>query len=111
MNLNWKDIKEKVKKTFNEDKAIAIKLEKNVKRAAEDLESGKVFHDDEAAENLKNSVIDMAKIAGMAGIFVLPGGAAGLVAIRQMLKSREAEKLGIKNLLTLTDLSTEEVKK
>lgn len=114
MNFSWdhavvdlKELKEKVRKTFQEDKTIAVKLEKNVKRALEDLESGKVFHDDESAENFKNAVTDMAKIVGMTGIFLLPGGAPGLVAIRKLLKSREAEKLGIKNLLTLTDLGTE----
>lgn len=109
--ISWQKIKKSLKETFEEDKAIVHELHKNAKRAIEDLESGKVFHDDEAAENLKNAVTDLAKIAGMAGIFALPGGAAGLVALRTLLKSKEAEKLGIKNLLTLTDIHIEKLHK
>jgi hypothetical protein len=66
------------------------------------LQSGKVFTDDHAAENLKNTIMDSLKAAGMTGIFLLPGGSVGLVALRKMLKSKEAKKLGITNLLTLT---------
>lgn len=92
----------KMREEFKKNKEVAKELGHNAKQALEDLQSGKVFVDDEAAKNLKNSVLDSLKAAGMTGIFMLPGGLIGLVALRKVLKRKEAKMLGIQNLLTLT---------
>lgn len=91
-----------MRESFKKNKVVAKELGHNAKQALEDLQSGKVFTDDEAAKNLKNSVLDSLKAAGMTGIFMLPGGLIGLVALRKVLKRKEAKMLGIQNLLTLT---------
>lgn len=97
-----KDGGKKMREEFKKNKKVAKELGGNAKQALEDLQSGKVFVDDEAAKNLKNAVLDSLKAAGMTGIFMLPGGLIGLVALRRVLKRKEAKMLGIQNLLTLT---------
>lgn len=97
-----KDGNKKMRKEFKKNKKVAKELGFNAKQALDDLQSGKVFVDDEAAKNLKNAVLDSLKAAGMTGIFMLPGGLIGLVAFRKLLKRKEAKMLGIQNLLTLT---------
>jgi hypothetical protein len=97
-----KESGKKMRVELNKNKKVAKELGANAKKALEDLQSGKVFTDDEAAKNLKNSILDSLKAAGMTGIFMLPGGLIGLVALRRVLKRKEAKMLGIQNLLTLT---------
>lgn len=97
-----KDGGKKMREEFKKNKEVAKELGFNAKQALDDLQSGKVFVDDEAAKNLKNAVLDSLKAAGMTGIFMLPGGLIGLVALRKVLKRKEAKMLGIQNLLTLT---------
>ena len=94
--------RQKFRKEMAKNKQIAIGLKDNASEALHDLKSGKVFHDDEAAQNLKNTLGDTLKAVGMTGIFLLPGGSIGLIALRKLLKSKEAKALGIENLLTLT---------
>lgn len=101
----------KMREEFMKNKKVAHELGGNAKKALEDLQSGKVFTDDEAAKNLKNAVLDSLKAAGMTGIFMLPGGLIGLVALRKVLKRKEAKMLGIQNLLTLTIEESEKVVK
>ncbi|HYG52749.1 MAG TPA: hypothetical protein VD905_17720 [Flavobacteriales bacterium] len=98
----------KLKVELAKNKKAAIKLKDNAQDALSDLKSGKVFTDDDAAKNLKNTLTDTLKAVGMTGIFILPGGSIGLIALRKMLRSKEAKALGIENLLTLT---IEEAKK
>lgn len=98
----WLKAKKNIRVELQNGKLIAGNLRRNSEKALIDLQSGKVFHDDEAAENFKNTLIDTMKAAGMTGIFLLPGGYIGLVAIRRLLNTKEAKKLGIENLLTLT---------
>lgn len=98
----WKNAKKNIRRELRKSKEVAGDLRENAERALHDLQSGKVFSDDKAAENLKNTLLDSVKAAGMTGIFLLPGGSVGLVALRKLLKSKEAKKLGIENLLTLT---------
>lgn len=99
--------KEKMKAGFKKNKVIAGELKSNAETALHDLRTGKVFSDDEAAGNLKNTITDSLKVVGMTGIFMLPGGAVGLVALRKLLQSDQAHHLGIENLLTLTIESAE----
>ncbi|HLP13714.1 MAG TPA: hypothetical protein VK177_17405 [Flavobacteriales bacterium] len=103
-----KNGRSKLKVELAKNKQTAIKLKDNAQDALGDLKSGKVFTDDEAAKNLKNTLTDTLKAVGMTGIFILPGGSIGLIALRKMLRSKEAKALGIENLLTLT---IEEAKK
>ena len=98
----WLKAKKNIRIELRNGKLIAGNLRRNSEKALIDLQSGKVFHDDEAAENFKNTLIDTMKAAGITGIFLLPGGYIGLVAIRKLLNTKEAKKLGIENLLTLT---------
>ncbi len=101
----------KMREEFTKNKKVAKSLGAEAKKALDDLQSGKVFTDDEAAKNLKNAVLDSLKAAGMTGIFMLPGGLIGLVALRKVLKRKEAKMLGIQNLLTLTIEESEKVVK
>jgi hypothetical protein len=103
-----KNGRSKLKIELAKNKQTAIKLKDNAQDALGDLRSGKVFTDDEAAKNLRNTLTDTLKAVGMTGIFILPGGSIGLIALRKMLRSKEAKALGIENLLTLT---IEEAKK
>lgn len=106
-----KDSGKKMREEFKKNKKVAKSLGAEARKALEDLQSGKVFTDDEAAKNLKNAVLDSLKAAGMTGIFMLPGGLIGLVALRKVLKRKEAKMLGIQNLLTLTIEESEKVVK
>lgn len=106
-----KESGKKMRVELNKNKKVAKELGANAKKALEDLQSGKVFTDDEAAKNLKNSILDSLKAAGMTGIFMLPGGLIGLVALRKVLKRKEAKMLGIQNLLTLTIEESEKAAK
>lgn len=101
----------KLKIELAKNKKIAIGLKDNAQDALHDLKSGKVFTDDNAAKNLKNTLTDTLKAVGMTGIFILPGGSIGLLALRKMLKSKEAKALGIENLLTLTIEEAEKLAK
>lgn len=98
----WQNAKKNIRKELKKSKIVAGELRSNAEQALHDLQNGKVFTDDHAAENLKNTLVDSLKAAGMTGIFLLPGGTVGLVALRKLLKSKEAKKLGVENLLTLT---------
>ena len=98
----WKKAKLNLRNEFRKNKEVAIELRNNAEQALRDIQSGKVLTDDHAAKNLKNTLVDTVKAAGMTGIFLLPGGSIGLVAIRKLLKSKEAKQIGIENLLTLT---------
>ena len=100
--------RKKLKEEIKKNKEIASELRSNAEEALMDLKSGRVFSDDEAAKNLKNTLTDSLKVAGMTGIFILPGGSVGLVALRKLLRSKEAKSMGIEKLLTLT---IEEAKK
>lgn len=102
IGARWKSAKSKMRIEFKKNKEVAVDLGYNAKQALQDLQNGKVFTDDEAAKNLKNTLMDSVKAAGMTGIFLLPGGSVGLIALRKLLKSKEAKKIGIENLLTLT---------
>ncbi|MFN3342430.1 MAG: hypothetical protein ACK40M_07020 [Flavobacteriales bacterium] len=95
-------MRKNLSKEFRKSKVVAGDLRHNAEQALTDLRTGKVFTDDQALENLRNTLGDSLKAAGMTGIFILPGGSVGLIALRKMLKSKPAEKLGIENLLTLT---------
>jgi len=103
-------MRKNLSKEFRKSKVVAGDLRHNAEQALTDLRTGKVFTDDHALENLRNTLGDSLKAAGMTGIFILPGGSVGLIpggsvgliALRKMLKSKPAEKLGIENLLTLT---------
>ena len=106
-----KESGKKMRVELNKNKKVAKELGANAKKALEDLQSGKVFTDDEAAKNLKNSILDSLKAAGMTGIFMLPGGLIGLVALRKVLKRKEAKMLVIQNLLTLTIEESEKAAK
>lgn len=97
-----KDVRKNLGNELRKGRVVAGDLRENAEQALKDLSTGKVFTDDHSAENLKNTLIDTVKAAGMTGIFLLPGGSVGLVALRKMLKTKPAEKLGIENLLTLT---------
>lgn len=98
----WKKAKGNLRKELKKSKVVAGELRSNAEQALHDLQNGKVFTDDHAAENFKNTLVDSLKAAGMTGIFLLPGGSVGLLALRKLLKSKEAKKLGVENLLTLT---------
>jgi hypothetical protein len=102
INAKWKKAKVNLRKEFKKNREVAIELRHNAEQALHDIKSGKVLNDDEAARNLKNTLVDTVKAAGMTGIFLLPGGSIGLIALRKMLKSKEARTIGIENLLTLT---------
>ena len=102
LRFRFKKVRKNLGEELRKSKEVAGDLKDNAEKALHDLQSGKVFTDDHAAENLKNTIMDSLKAAGMTGIFLLPGGSVGLVALRKMLKSKEAKKLGITNLLTLT---------
>lgn len=103
--------RDKLKVEMAKNKQIAIELKDNAQEALHDLKSGKVFTDDDAAQNLKNTLGDTLKAVGMTGIFLLPGGSIGLIALRKMLRSKEAKALGIENLLTLTIEEAEKLAK
>jgi hypothetical protein len=92
----------KLKVELAKNKKVAIELRENAEDALQDLKSGRVFSDDDAAKNFKNTLGDTLKAVGMTGIFILPGGSIGLIALRKMLRSKEAKALGIEKLLTLT---------
>jgi hypothetical protein len=92
----------KMKVEFKKSKVVAGELKVNAEHALHDLRTGKVFTDDKAAANLKNTLADSLKVVGMTGIFLLPGGSVGLIALRKLLRSKEAKYLHIENLLTLT---------
>jgi len=115
IGARWKSAKSRMRIEFKKNKEVAVDLGHNAQQALQDLQSGKVFTDDEAARNLKNTLMDSVKAAGMTGIFLLPGGSVGLIALRKLLKSKEAKKIGIENLLTLTveesELANSEKKK
>lgn len=95
-------LKEKMRQTFHRDKEIALELKNNSCKALEDLQSGKVFEDDMAAENLRDSLEDVLKVLGMAALFILPGGSIGLIAIRKLLQTDLAAKAHVEKLLTLS---------
>jgi hypothetical protein len=99
---------QKMKVEFKKSKVVAGELKVNAEHALHDLRTCKVFTDDKAATNLKNTIGDSLKVVGMTGIFMLPGGSVGLIALRKLLRSKEAKYLHIENLLTLT---IEEAKK
>jgi hypothetical protein len=101
----------KLKDELAKNKKVAIGLKENAEDALQDLKSGRVFTDDDAAKNLKNTLTDTLKAVGMTGIFILPGGSIGLIALRKMLRSKEAKALGIENLLTLTIEEAEKLAK
>jgi hypothetical protein len=101
----------KLKVELSKNKKAAIALKDNAQDALQDLKTGKVFTDDDAAKNLKNTLTDTLKAVGMTGIFILPGGSIGLIALRKMLRSKEARALGIENLLTLTIEEAEKLEK
>ncbi len=103
--------RKKLKSELARNKQMAIGLKDNAQDALMDLKSGKIFTDDKAAKNLKNTLTDTLKAVGMTGIFILPGGSIGLIALRKMLKSKEAKALGIENLLTLTIEEAEKLEK
>lgn len=94
--------KKKLREEMARNKHVAIELKDNAQEALHDLRTGKVFTDDAAAQNLKNTLGDTLKAVGMTGIFLLPGGSVGLIALRKMLRSKGAKALHIENLLTLT---------
>lgn len=98
----FKTGRKKLKEELGRNKQIAIELKDNANEALHDLKSGKVFTDDAAAQNFKNTLTDTLKAVGMTGIFLLPGGSVGLIALRKMLRSKGAKALHIENLLTLT---------
>lgn len=102
LRSKFSTVRKNLGRELRKSKEVAGELRGNAEQALYDLRTGKVFTDDESAENLKNTLVDTVKAAGMTGIFLLPGGSVGLVALRKMLKSKPAEKLGIENLLTLT---------
>lgn len=101
---NWNQLKSKL----GEDIVAAYEIKKNIQQAIDDLDSGKVFEDDEAAENMKNTLLDLAKIVGQTALFVLPGGSIGIVAIRRFLLTEKAKKMKIHNLLSLSIKKEEE---
>lgn len=98
----FKTGKKKLREELARNKQVAIELKDNAQEALHDLRSGKVFTDDDAAQNFKNTLGDTLKAVGMTGIFLLPGGSVGLIALRKMLRTNAAKALHIENLLTLT---------
>lgn len=98
----WTDLKEKLKDKFNEDRVVAYELKKNIKQVIKDIETGKIFDDDNSAENAKNTLLDLAKITGQTALFILPGGSAGVVALRKFLKTEKAKQYGLENLIKLS---------
>lgn len=95
-------LKEKIKDGWNGDVVVAHEFGKNIKQVLEDLENGTAFEDGHANENLKSTIVDMAKMAGIGAIFVLPGGSAGVIALKKFLNSSKAKKMRIPNFLELS---------
>jgi len=91
-------IKEKIKDGWNGDVVVAREFKKNFMDVIRDIEDGKI--DDN--KNLKSTIGDLAKMAGMGAVFVLPGGSAGVIAIKKFLESDKAKKMGIPNFLELS---------
>ncbi len=98
----FKTGKANLRKEFRRNREVARELGHNAEQALQDLRSGKVRTDKVAARNLRKTLINAVKAAGITGIFVLPGGAFGLLALRRLLKTKEAREWGMENLLTLT---------
>lgn len=94
------EIKEKIKDSWNGNVVVAHEFKKNFMQLVDDIENGKAFHEDN--ENMKATITDMAKMAGIGAIFVLPGGSAGIIAIKKFLESDKAKKMGIPNFLELS---------
>ena len=94
-------IREKIRDGWNGDVVVAYEFKKNFKQVITDIESGKVFEDGHN-ENFKSTMVDMVKMAGIGAIFVLPGGSAGIIAIKKFLESEKAKKMGIPNFLELS---------
>lgn len=95
-------IKEKVIDGYNEQSVVAYEFKKNFMQIIDDIEKGKAFDEKHPNENLKSTITDMAKMASIGAIFVLPGGSAGIIAIKKFLDSDKAKKMGIPNFLELS---------
>jgi hypothetical protein len=94
--------KEKLIDAWNGVDVVAHEFRKNFMQIVSDVESGKAFEDGALNDNAKNTLLDMAKMAGVGAIFVLPGGSAGVVALKKFLDSDKAKKMGIPNFLELS---------
>ena len=94
--------KKKIQDAWNGDKVVAYEFKKNIKQVISDIESGKAFEEGQSNTNLKSTFGDLAKMAGIGAIFVLPGGSAGIITIKKFLESEKAKKLGIPNFLELS---------
>lgn len=94
------NVKENLRDTWNGDVVVAREFKKNFMQVVHDVENGKAFSEDN--KNLKDTIKDMAKMAGMGAIFVLPGGSAGVIALKKFLNSDKARKMGIPNFLELS---------
>lgn len=92
-------VKDKIIVGFNGHSVVAYEFKKNFMQIIDDIEQGKSLDDN---ENLKSTVRDMAKMASIGAIFVLPGGSAGIIAIKKFLDSDKAKKMGIPNFLELS---------
>jgi len=95
-------IKQNMLQSLRRDKELATKLKNNSCVALGDLNSGKVFDDDIAAQNFRNSIEDVLKVSGMTALFILPGGSIGLITLRKLLQTDIAAKVHIEKLLTLS---------
>lgn len=95
-------IKTGLKNLFNKNKHRAEVLSVNLKTAAEDLTTGKIFKDEDSAENLKDTLTDVLKLSGQGALFALPGGSLALPMLLKALKTDAAKKLGLEHLLDLS---------
>lgn len=100
ISISWTKAKEKIRDGWNGDVVVAHEFKKNLKQAIADIEAGKAF--DEGHSNIKSTFGDLAKMAGIGAIFVLPGGSAGIIVIKKFLESEKAKKMGIPNFLELS---------
>ncbi len=98
IKVKFYTIKEKIRDSWNGDVVVAHEFKKNFMEVIRDIEDGKI--DDN--KNLKSTIGDLAKMAGMGAIFVLPGGSAGVIAVKKFLESDKAKKMGIPNFLELS---------
>jgi hypothetical protein len=92
--------RERIRDGYNEQVVVSHEFKKNFVQLIDDVRDGR--SDDESNDNIKNTVGDIIKMAGIGAVFVLPGGSAGVIAIKKFLESDRARKMGIPNFLELS---------
>lgn len=95
-------VKKRFFNSWNGSVIIVHEFKKNFLQLVDDIENGKAFHDKHSQENIISTIGDITKMIGMGAIFVLPGGSAGVIALKKFLDSDRAAKLRIPNFLELS---------